>query len=86
MTTELRSRLEHLIGTFETPLVEKGYTPGTIKTYRVLLRHLATRVEAAGIEPADLTAERAAELVHDTERWRREPNKCQIWFGASPRT
>lgn len=84
MTTEpqvtLRQSSDSLdphIGTFEARLREKNYKPGTTKTYRVLVRRLASLMDAAGIGPEELTAEKAAQLVHDEERNRREPNKYQ---------
>lgn len=71
------SCLDPYISTFEAKLMEKNYKPGTIKTYRVLVRRLESLMDAAGVMPSDLTMEMAAQLVSDEERNRREPNKCQ---------
>ena len=67
--------LDPYIESFEGRLRERNYTSGTIKTYRVLVRRLASFMEARGIAPEHLTVELAAELVHDEVRRRREPNK-----------
>jgi hypothetical protein len=56
--------------------------PGTIKTYRFLVRRLASLMDAAGVTPRNLTMELAAQLVSAEERNRREPNKCQNIAGA----
>jgi site-specific recombinase XerD len=72
-----RGCLDPYIGTFEAKLIEKNYKPGTIKTYRVLVRRLASLMDATGVTPSNLTMEMAARLVSDEERNRREPNKCQ---------
>ena len=64
------------IESFESRLRERNYTPGTIKTYRVLVRRLAMMMEARGIVPSSLAVERAAELVRGEERKAREPHKC----------
>ncbi|MGK2952402.1 MAG: tyrosine-type recombinase/integrase [Thiobacillus sp.] len=77
MTHDLQCRLDHYIGTFEARLRERNYKPDTIKTYRVLLRRLASLMGAAGIAPEELTAQKAAQLVRGEEHYRREPNKCQ---------
>src|SRR3546814_6046597 len=46
-------------------LTDENYKPQTIKAYRGLLKRLLSLIEAAGISPQDLTAERAAELVRN---------------------
>jgi integrase/recombinase XerD len=69
--------LDPYIGTFEAKLIEKNYKPGTIKTYRVLVRRLASLMDATGVTPSNLTMEMAAQLVSAEERKRREPNKYQ---------
>lgn len=69
--------LDPHIVTFEVKLREKNYKPGTIKTYRAVIRRLASFMEAGGIAPEQLTADLAARLVRGEERRRREPNKCQ---------
>jgi integrase/recombinase XerD len=69
--------LDPHIVTFEAKLKEKNYKPGTIKTYRAVIRRLASFMEADGIAPEQLTADLAARLVRGEERRRREPNKCQ---------
>lgn len=69
--------LDHHIGTFMVRLAAENYKPRTMKTYRVLLNRLVSLIEAAGISLADITVERAADLVRSDERKRREPNKCQ---------
>src|SRR6266700_4290145 len=55
--------LDRYLPSFESRLAEKNYKPGTIKTYRVLVRRLASFMEAGGIAPECLTAELAARLV-----------------------
>ncbi|HEX8595071.1 MAG TPA: site-specific integrase [Pseudomonas sp.] len=62
---------------FESSLADKNYKPGTIKTYRVVIRRLASVMEARGIAPEHLTLDLAAQLVRSEERNRREPNKYQ---------
>ena len=62
------SCLDPYISTFEAKLMEKNYKPGTIKTYRVLVRRLESLMDAAGVMPSDLTMEMAAQLVSDEER------------------
>lgn len=69
--------LDPYIPSFEKRLAEKKYKPGTIKTYRAVVRSLASLMQANGVAPERLTAELAARLVRDEERRRREPNKCQ---------
>src|SRR3546814_17817540 len=51
------------IVTFMDRLTAENYKPQTIKAYRGLLKRLISLIEAAGISPQALTAERAAELV-----------------------
>ena len=68
--------LDRHIGSFEDRLKARDYKPGTIKTYRVLIRRLATIIEARGVRPEDLTVELAAELVRGEERTTLEPHKC----------
>ena len=77
MPNDLQSQFDRDIATFMERLTAENYKPQTIKAYRVLLTRLLSLIEAAGISPQDLTAERAAELVRNDERNRREPNKCQ---------
>jgi site-specific recombinase XerD len=69
--------LDRYLPSFESRLAERNYKPGTIKTYRVLVRRLASFMEAGGITPECLTADLAARLVRGEERHRNEPNKCQ---------
>ena len=69
--------LDRYLASFESRLAERNYKPGTIKTYRVLVRRLASFMEAGGIAPERLTADLAARLVRGEERHRNEPNKCQ---------
>ena len=69
--------LDPHMATFEAKLREKTYKPGTIKTYRVVIRRLASSMQVRDITPDQLTAELAARLVRGEERRRREPNKCQ---------
>lgn len=69
--------LDPYVESFEGRLRESNYAPGTIKTYRLLVGRLATMMEVRGVAPEHLTVELAAELVHDEERRRREPNKYQ---------
>lgn len=69
--------LDRYLPSFESRLAERHYKPGTIKTYRVLVRRLASFMEAGGIAPERLTADLAARLVRGEERHRNEPNKCQ---------
>jgi len=69
--------LDPYIPSFEGRLIEKNYTPGTIKTYRVLVRRLASFMEVGGIAPQHLTVDLAAQLVRGEERQRNEPNKYQ---------
>jgi len=76
VATDRTTCLDPYIESFEDRLRERNYTPGTIKTYRVLVRRLAMMMEARGIVPASLTVERAAELVRGEERKAREPHKC----------
>lgn len=77
MPNDLQSLFDRNIGTFMDRLTAENYKPQTIKAYRVLLTRLVSRIEAAGISLQDLTAQRAAELVRNDARNRREPNKCQ---------
>jgi site-specific recombinase XerD len=69
--------LDPYIESFENRLRGQNYTPGTIKTYRVLLRRLASIMETRGVAPEHLTVAIAAELVAGEECNRREPNKCK---------
>jgi site-specific recombinase XerD len=68
--------LDPYIESFEAGLRELNYTPGTIKTYRVMVRRLATMMEAQDLAPSRLSADAAAELVGGEERNAREPHKC----------
>ena len=68
--------MDPYIESFEGRLRKQNYTSGTIKTYRVLIRRLATMMEAQSIAPSRLTIELAAELVRGEERNAREPHKC----------
>ena len=77
MPNDLQCLFARDIATFMERLTAENYKPQTIKAYRVLLTRLVSLIEAAEISPQDLTAERAAELVRNDERNRREPNKCQ---------
>src|SRR3546814_11380966 len=66
MPNDLQSPLDRHIVTFMDRLTAENYKPQTIKAYRGLLKRLISLIEAAGISPQDLTAERAAALVrHD---------------------
>jgi|SRR5271170_4709278 len=67
--------LDPYIGSFEDRLKERNYTPGTITTYRVLVRRLAALMEAVGVTPSRLSTEIAADLVRGEERRTREPHK-----------
>ena len=69
--------LDPHIATFEARLRETNYKPGTVKTYRVVIRRLASFMEAGGIAPEQLTVDLAAQLVRGEERDRHEPNKCR---------
>ena len=77
MPNDLQSLFDRHIDTFVEGLTAENYKPQTIEVYRQQLRRLVYLIEAAGISPQYLTAERAAELVRNDERNRREPNKCQ---------
>jgi integrase/recombinase XerD len=68
--------LDPYIESFEAGLRELNYTPGTIKTYRVLVRRLATMMEAQNLAPSRLSADAAAELMRGEECNAREPHKC----------
>jgi site-specific recombinase XerD len=68
--------LDPYFESFEARLRERNYKAGTIKIYRVLVRRLATIIEAQGLSPSCLSPERAAELVHGEERKASEPHKC----------
>ncbi len=59
MPNDLQSQFDRDIATFMERLPAKNYKPQTIKAYRVLLKRLVSLIEAAGISPQDLTAERA---------------------------
>src|SRR3546814_16774335 len=66
MPNDLQSPLDRHIVTFMDRLTAENYKPQTIKAYRGLLKRLISLIEAAGIPPQELTADRAAELVrHD---------------------
>src|SRR3546814_6447929 len=65
MPNDLQSPLDRHIVTFMDRLTAENYKPQTIKAYRGLLKRLISLIEAAGISPQDLTAERAAELVRN---------------------
>ena len=71
MPNDLQCLFHRDIATFMERLTAENYKPQTIKAYRVLLKRLVSLIEAAGISPQDLTAERAAELVRN-----RCPNSC----------
>jgi integrase/recombinase XerD len=75
--SESATCLDPYVPSFESRLAEKNYKLRTIKTYRVLVRRLASFMEARGIAPEHLSAELAAQLVHGEERHRHEPNKCR---------
>jgi hypothetical protein len=76
MSRGLGTCLDRHVGSFEDRLKALDYKPGTIKIYRVLIRRLATIMEARGVRPEDLTVELAAELVRGEERTTLEPHKC----------
>ena len=71
MPNDLQCLFDRDIATFMERLTAENYKPQTITAYRVLLTRLVSLIEAAGISPQDLTAERAAELVRNDERNRR---------------
>jgi len=75
MVVQRTTCLDAYIESFESHLRVLSYTPGTIKTYRVLVRRLATMMEAQGLAPSCLTTELAADLVRGEERKAREPHK-----------
>ena len=77
MTNVLQCRLDHHIRTFEATLREKNYQPDTIRTYRVVLRRLASMMDSAGIAAEELTMDLAARLVRDADHDQRRPNKRQ---------
>ena len=52
--------LDRYLPSFQSCLAARHYKPGTIKTYRVLVRRLASFMEADGIAPERLTADLAA--------------------------
>ena len=62
MPNDLQCLFDRDIATFMERLTAENYKPQTITAYRVLLTRLVSLIEAAGISPQDLTAERAAEL------------------------
>jgi integrase/recombinase XerD len=76
MAAQQGTCLDPYIESFEARLRERNYTSGTIKTYRVLVRRLATMMESHDVAPSCLCPERAAELVRGEERKAREPHKC----------
>lgn len=43
--------LDTYIPSFESRLTERNYKPGTIKTYRVQIRRLASLMAASGVAP-----------------------------------
>ena len=55
--------LDRYLTSFESRFAERNYKPGTIKTYRALVRRLASFMEAGGIAPEHLTTDLAARLV-----------------------
>src|SRR3546814_5582135 len=65
-------------------LTAENYKPQTIKAYRGLLKRLISLIEAAGISPQDLTAERAAELVRNDVLPKALPVITGVrgWYGA----
>ena len=67
--------LDPYIESFESGLRARNYSAWTIKSFRALIRRLATRMEAGGVAPSSLTVELAAELVRGEERNAREPRK-----------
>jgi len=69
--------VEPYLSSFEASLTDRNYSPGTITTYRVLVRRLARLMDATGIAPEMLTMELATHLVRNEERHRHEPKKCQ---------
>jgi hypothetical protein len=75
MVVQRATCLDAYIESFESHLRARNYTPGTIKTYRILVRRLATTMEAQGLAPSCLTTEQAADLVRGEERKAREPHK-----------
>jgi site-specific recombinase XerD len=68
--------LDRYIESFEERLKARNYSPGTIKTYRSLIRRLAMIMEGSCVRPEDITVELAADLVRGEERKTREPHKC----------
>ena len=76
LVAENATCLDPYIESFESRLRDLNHTPGTIKTYRVLIRRLAMMMEAQGVEPSRLTLERAAKLVQGEERGTHRSHKC----------
>ena len=65
--------LDRYIYSFDEALIEKNYKPGTVRNYRMSLRRLASKMEAAGIVASQLSADLAAELVRGEDRDPRKP-------------
>src|SRR3546814_3719349 len=84
MPNDLQSPLDRHIVTFMDRLTAENYKPQTIKAYRGLLKRLISLIEAAGISPQDLTAERAAELVRNDVLPKALPVITGVrgWYGA----
>src|SRR3546814_17519063 len=84
MPNDLQSPLDRHIVTFMDRLTAENYKPHTIKAYRGLLKRLISLIEAAGISPQDLTAERAAELVRNDVLTKALPVITGVrgWYGA----
>src|SRR3546814_10427665 len=85
MPNDLQSPLDRHIVTFMDRLTAENYKPQTIKAYRGLLKRLISLIEAAGISPQDLTAERAAELVRNDGCHKALPVITGVsgWYGAA---
>src|SRR3546814_8648250 len=85
MPNDLQSPLDRHIVTFMDRLTAENYKPQTIKAYRGLLKRLISLIEAAGISPQDLTAERAAELVRNDVLPKALPVLTGVrgWYGAT---
>jgi site-specific recombinase XerD len=66
---------DRYIESFEKCLTARNYAPGTITTYRILIRRLVAILVERGLKPENLTVELAAELARCEERNRRRPHQ-----------
>jgi integrase len=65
--------LDRYIPSFDAALADKNYKPGTIRNYRISIRRLASKMEAAGTAASQLSTDLAAELVRGEDRDPRKP-------------